>query len=247
MMSARQMLVVSLLAGLVAAILAYAWFARKEREFAARSFPVPILVARKNIASGTRIDGTLVEIRQVPQAFVQPSALSSPDEATGQISIAPIAMGEQILANKLANMGAALSLAVSPGKRAVTISVDLPAGVAGLLKPGDLVDVVVTEGIDIPRTFMLMQAAPVLAVGRSFSAQPAEERSAFYTQGGPRTVTLEASPYESERLAHLENTGSIKLVLRSPGDRETIPLPAISGRQAGRATTDAGDELIKKR
>lgn len=246
-MNSRQILALSVIAGLAAASLAYAWFARKEREFVARSLPVPIMVAKRNIASGTRMDATLMEIRQVPQAFVQPSAISSADEATGQISIAPIAAGEQIMANKLANMGVALSLAVSPGKRAVTISVDPPAGVAGLLKPGDLVDVVVTEGIDVPRTFMLMQCAPVLAVGRSFSAQPVEDKGDFFGQVGPGTVTLEASPYEGERLAHLENTGSIKLILRSPGDREKLPLPAISGRQAGRAAADEGDEAIKRR
>ncbi len=246
-MNPRQLLALSLIAGLGAALLAYGWFSRKEREFAARSLPVPVLVAKRNIPSGTRIDPALVEVHQVPQAFIQPSALSSPGEAIGQISIAPLAMGEQILANKLGRMGAALSLAVSPGKRAVTISVDASSGVAGLLKPGDLVDVVVTEGIEIPRTFMLMQAAAILAVGKSFSAQPAEERESVFGQGGPGTVTLEASPYESERLAHLENTGSIKLILRSPTDGEKIPLPAISGRQASKAVTDDGGELIRKR
>ena len=138
-MSAKRSLQLSVAAGLLAAALAYLWFARKERALDDLTTPAPALVASRHIPSGARLDETLVEVKRIPRAFIQPGALRSPDEAAGQLALAPIAQGEQILANKLTPRGVALALSVPPGKRAVTLAVDQAACVAGLLKPGDLV------------------------------------------------------------------------------------------------------------
>ena len=132
--------------------------------------------------------------------------------------------------------------------RAVSLPVDASSGVAGLLKPGDLVDVMATvEEAGQPRTFALMQAAPVLAVGRSFSASGgAQETGGIAGAGAADTVTLAGSPYEAEQLSHLEQVGRLKLVLRSAGDRERVALPAISGVRMSRPSAD-GDGEVRKR
>jgi len=245
----QKTLLISASAGLLAAAVAWAWFAGKERSLDAMSAPAPALVAADHIASGTRLDRTLVEVRQVPRAFIQPGALKDPAEAEGQAALAPFARGEQILANKLTTTGVALALAVPPGKRAASVAVDPASGVAGLLKPGDLVDVIVTvdEG-GAPRTFVLMQAAPVLAVGRSFSPREpaASAESGLLTASSADTVTLAASPFEAEQLTHLEQVGRLKIVLRSPGDRERISLPAITGVKAVRGSVEGGEEVRKR-
>jgi len=242
-MSSKQTLIVAVALGVVAALFAGLWFHGKEKALDAMSAPAPALVAAQYIASGARIDRTLVEVKQVPRAFIQPGALRSPEEADGQVALAPIAPGEQVMANKLTMTGVALALAVPPGKRAVTVAVDQAGGVAGLLKPGDLVDVLATveEGAQ-PKTFVLMQVAPVLAVGRTFSAKPAgEEKEGVFGRADEGTVTLAALPYEAEQLTHLEQVGRLKLVLRSPGDREKIPLPSIIGRSGGKGSVATGD------
>ena len=248
-MNNKQTVMISCAAGLLAAVLAWVWFSGKERALDALSAPAPALVAVDHIACGARLDRTMVEVKQVPRAFIQPGALKDPAEAEGQAALAPFARGEQILANKLTMTGVALALAVPPGKRAASVAVDSASGVAGLLKPGDLVDVMVTvDENGTPRTFALMQAAAVLAVGRSFSAQEttqsAEAGMLASAQGD--TVTLAASPLEAEQLTHLEQVGRLKLVLRSPGDRERVALPAISGVKAARVS-GGGDEEVKKR
>lgn len=242
-MNPKQTLITAVALGVVAALFAGLWFHGKEKSLEGMSAPAPALVAVQYIASGARIDGTLVEVKQIPRAFIQPGALRSAEEAEGQVALAPIAPGEQILANKLTTTGVALALAVPPGKRAVTVAVDQAAGVAGLLKPGDLVDVLVTveEGAQ-PKTYVLMQVAPVLAVGHTFSAKPAtEEKEGVFGRVDEGTVTLAALPYEAEQLAHLEQVGRLKLVLRAPGDRENIPVPSITGRSAGKGSAGAGE------
>lgn len=246
-MNQRKLLGISIATGVAAATVAWIWLSAKERALADLSAPAPALVAEKYIASGARIDKSLVAVRMVPRAFIQPGALRAAEEAEGQMALAPMAPGEQILANKMTTGGVALALAVPPGKRAVTLAVDPAGGVAGLLKPGDLVDVFVTSDDGAgPRTIALIQGAPVLAVGRNFSAQPAKTEAQAFGDVSDGTVTLAALPFEAEQLTHLEQTVRIKLVLRAPGDRERIPLPAITGRQIKPAAV-SDDEPVHKR
>jgi len=242
----RKILAVSGAAGLLAAILAWAWFAQKGRALDEMSAPAPALVASGHIASGARLDKSMVELKQIPRAFIQPGALKTVAESEGQVALAPFAPGEQVLANKLTTTGVALALAVPPGKRAVTIAADQASSVAGLLKPGDLVDVLATvEEGGVLRTFALIQAAPVLAIGKTFGLQGAAPEGGFLASPTGDTITLAASPYEAEQVTHLEQVGRIKLVLRAQGDRERIPLPPITGEKGLRPS--AGDEEVKKR
>lgn len=245
-MAARKNLMLAAAAGVLAAVLAYFWFSSKERAIEALSSPAPVVVAKKHIPSGSWVDRTVLEVRMVPRRFVQPGAFRSVDEAVGQLALAPFAPGEQVLANKLSLRGVALALTVPPGKRAVTVAVDPAAGVAGLLKPGDLVDVLVTTDLQKePRTFALIQAAPVLAVGKSFSAQPGAEERGPLAFPQTNTVTLAASPYQAQQLTHLENIGRIKLTLRTPGDKVRQPLPELRGRRV--RSVDGPEEAVRRR
>lgn len=247
-MNTKQTYAVAAACGLLAAVFAFFWFSGKERALEEMSAPSPALVAARYVPSGTRIEKDMVEVKQVPRAFIQPGALKSFEEAEGQVALAPLAPGEQVLANKLTVTGVALALAVPPGKRAVTLAVDPAGGVAGLLKPGDLVDVLATvEDGNTFKTAVLVQAAPVLAVGRNFSAQPVKSDGALFGDSQADTVTIAASLFESQQLTHIEQTGRIKLVLRGPGDRERIPLPAVSGNQALKSSAGSGEEELKKR
>lgn len=248
-MTERRALLLAAIAGVLATGLAYVWLDGKARALDELGTPGPVVVAARAIPAGERLDRTCLAVRQIPKAFIQPGALQEIKEADGLLAVAPCAAGEQVLANKLTASGVALALAVPPGKRAVTVAVDAAAGVAGLLKPGDLVDVFVTvEEGGAPRTTALIQAAPVLAVGRVFTAGPPSAQSADAVFGPPSadSVTLAASPYEAAQLTHLEQVGRIKLALRGPGDRDRLPLPAITGR-ALKPAAAGEDEPVRRR
>src|SRR5687768_18179932 len=117
-MNDRTSLIVAGACGVLAALLAFGWFSSKERAFDELPISAPALVAARHIPSGTRLNPAMLETRNIPRAFIQPGALRSVDEADGQLAVAPIAPGEQILANKVTRGGVALALAVPPGKRA---------------------------------------------------------------------------------------------------------------------------------
>jgi pilus assembly protein CpaB len=114
-----------------------------------------------------------------------------------------------------------LAAVIAPGMRAVTIGVDAVSGSAGLIWPGDRVDIVMTEAIEDPTVpagrrvlaETVQRNARVVAIDQKLvegavpgvaDAQPA------------RTVTLEVTANEVERIAVAGRIGRLSLSVRPP-------------------------------
>jgi len=123
------------------------------------------------------------------------------------------------------------SRTVLPGRRAMTLGVDTTSSFAGLLHPGDRVDLLVersgTNFADWVRDI------PVIAVDRDHNrlAHPSEKE-------GTATVTLMVSPGEGSRIARA--SGKVHWFLRNPDDNAAVApgLPA-------RPTTSRAVEVWK--
>jgi pilus assembly protein CpaB len=192
--------------------------------------PIEVLVASKDIGSGVTLTEALVRKGELPEKFTQPYAARHPKDVMGQVTLAPIAEGEQILLNKLRRADqlpqeATLSGRIEEGRRAVTTTVDILTGVGGFVRPGDTVDVLWT--LKIPQegqvvTFTLFQDVPVLAVSlERGSTDPKQkgEGSAQGGQGGQYPVTLALTPQETALLLFAREQGLLQLSLRSRQDR----------------------------
>jgi pilus assembly protein CpaB len=95
-------------------------------------------VARRDLASGERIDGSAVELRRIPTATVPDGALA--ELPLGSVVRYPIAAGEAVLSKRIAPEGLiGVAARVPEGQRAVAVPVT-PAG-RPPLQLGDLVDV----------------------------------------------------------------------------------------------------------
>lgn len=201
-----------------------------------------VLVAKKDIPRGTSIDETMLETAIVPNKYVQPQAVTSLDRIAGMVTIAPISKNEQITLSKLSFAKHAGGLAeVTPmGKRAITISIDNIAALAGMIKAGDYVDVIAilpvtgqtAEGKQLTQqtTVPLFQNVLVLAIGQETSAQTRErprkkeaEASAERKESSP-LITLALEPQEANLIAFVQEQGKIRLTLRSPADSKVEPI-----------------------
>jgi pilus assembly protein CpaB len=201
-----------------------------------------VLVAQRDILPQTPITTEDLLIKEMPEEYIQPGAVTSLESVIGQISSVSINTGEQILRTKLLTPGKVsktLSEITPEGKRAVTVIADNLANLSGMLQPGDSVDVHVTltppassskasqVGLN-QRIVPLFQDVKILAVGSDFSnASPTtkKEQAKSSTTGsgssGVGTVTLALSPQEAILLAFVqEQQGKIKLVLRSSEDKK---------------------------
>ena len=236
--------------GLLGILMAHRWKQSQERVFAKQNReleqkrqelqanyqqPVEVIVAAKDIPEGTTIEKALLTTAEVPEKFVQPYSVRTPQELLGKVTAAPIAVHEQVLTNKLrkpdaAHTGATLSTVTPKGTRAVTIAVDIITGVGGFVRPGDKVDILwtVKEGDQIA-TFTLFQEVPVLAVGADMTGRPApptgREAQAAPSAAQQYTVTLALAPQEASALLFAREQGKVQLSLRPKMEVGQMPIP----------------------
>ena len=104
------------------------------------------LVATRDLPVGTRIQDGDLTTRRVNPASVGPQILKTTAEAIGQVVAFPILAGQMLDARQVApSKNAALlgsGLQVPAGYRIIGLPVTPTTAVGGVLKPGDLVDVI---------------------------------------------------------------------------------------------------------
>jgi pilus assembly protein CpaB len=113
-----------------------------------------ILVAARPVRAGTLLVPDDIEAQEVPAADMPSGALR--DEAETRVSIRgamvrrSMVKGDPVNGADLLKPGdrGFLAAVLRPGTRAVSVGVDAVAGTAGLIWPGDRVDVILTQTID---------------------------------------------------------------------------------------------------
>jgi len=138
----------------------------------------------------------------------------------GSMARASMVPGDVILPTNVARPrdSGFLAAVVAPGMRAVTVSVDAVTGTAGLISPGDHVDVILRQATDdatrpIGRRVVsetILRSTRVVAIDQQL-AQGAEPGA----KEGPaaRTITLEVEPRAAERLAVAARLGRLSFTV----------------------------------
>lgn len=181
---------------------------------------VPVIVAKVDIPPKTRVTADMVQVQNVPVDYIQPGAVRDNKQVIGVQARERIIAGEQITGQRLLIDGKSAGLpgVIPPGKRAVTIAVSEVSGVAGLIKPGDYVDVMSTFDPGAAGDFIgdvLLQNVQVLAVNRDMEktmqeADAKEKKEPIKTA----TVTLAVDATLVHHVAVAEDRGKIRLALR---------------------------------
>jgi pilus assembly protein CpaB len=200
-----------------------------------------VLIAKEDILRGAAIASTQLEVKIIPNQFVQPQAVTSLDRVSGMLTIAPISKGEQVTLSKLTypkqSAGEGLAGVTPPGKRAITISVDNISSLAGMIKPGDYVDIITQVNIPVQTpqgqqvsqvVIPLFQNVLILAVGQDIGAPIMKDASGRYQQEQKREasplITIALTPQEASLIAFVQEQGRLRLVLRSPADSQIQPI-----------------------
>jgi len=115
---------------------------------------VDVVVADVNMPLGEWVRGDIIRVARRPEdnvAVVGGVTFSDPEEVIGRMLKTDVARGQEILAPMLAlspadltDQGSDLSLYVDEGKVAVAFPIDLFTGAAFAIRPGDMVDAVMT-------------------------------------------------------------------------------------------------------
>jgi pilus assembly protein CpaB len=237
-MSNRLALLVAALLGLVAAFAVHLHIQKRQAQEAARTNPTPIVVVGDDVRQGeelrlTRGPEGMIAYKAIPQDKVL-TGMITPDDInrySGWTITESLDRGSPLLRQFLSppteRAGQSASY-VPEGMRAVTLSVDMITGGAGLLRPGDHVDIVATfdlgrggrgdGGATGTKTVWIEQNARVVALDNVTEASYDNRRA---RRGGYRSVTLAVEPFNALRLINAAEQGKVQLLLRNRLDVST--------------------------
>ena len=206
------MLVIAVIAGLAAVVLAARWMQQQGGDTGR------IAVANVEIELGSRIAPEMVRMVDWPQSIVPTGSFTTPAVLAGRVVKTTVQRGEPITENRLAPVGSkgGLSAVVPAGKRAMTVRVNDVVGVAGFALPGTYVDVMVNTQGDGARGNDRDQSISKIVLERIFVLAIAQESDRDTTL--PKVVnavTLEVTPGQAELLDLARSVGSLSLVLRN--------------------------------
>jgi pilus assembly protein CpaB len=249
-MQGRNLLIaaVAVILGLVAVVVANAWFSGKEDQqdrAIVDTRTTQIVVATQPFEFGTKLTQQNIKLQDWPNASIPQGAFRTLAEALreNRVALRPIVPGEPILADKVSGKDGRATLAalLPEGMRATSVPVDAVRGVAGFILPGTMVDVLLTRNIpgegtiseDI-RSDVLLTNVQVLAIDQVASDRTDKPKVS-------RTATLAVTLYDAQRLALATKMGTLSLVLRK------VETAAGSGTDDGTAAPEMAATTVTGR
>src|SRR5512146_3309970 len=185
-----------------------------------------VLVAARDLATGSFVRPEDLRWQAWPDGQVADTYLlkgkDAPEALSGAVVRLNIAAGEPVTNSRLVKPGdrGFLAAVLNPGMRAVTVPVTAVSGIAGLVFPGDHVDVVlshVIQSTDAKTTQAAFASETVLTDLRVLATDQSTE-DIKGKAAVAHTVTSEATPKQVEALEVASKLGSITLSLRGlPG------------------------------
>ncbi|MCC6990178.1 MAG: Flp pilus assembly protein CpaB [Acidobacteria bacterium] len=213
--STRTLLVFSLSLVVAGVFSALVYQAGQRTPAAADVQSVPVAVAARALAVGSKLTAADVKLVQWPASSPIAGAITSVDAAVDRGRLANVAENEPLTAAKVAAAGAGAGLPpmIAPGMRAISVQVDDVVGVAGFIVAGAHVDAVVTiTQRDQNMARVVVSNVEVLAAGtRAEQSQATDGRNASAS-----VVTLLVTPADAERISLASSVGRITLTLRNP-------------------------------
>jgi pilus assembly protein CpaB len=224
---AAVMLVLSVIIGLGATIVAAGWISQQGQVASAK-----VVVAAGDIQLGSRLTPQMLKTVEWPSGSIPPGAVAKADALEDRVVKTSVLRGEPILEAKLAAVGSkgGLSAVIPEGKRAMTVRVNDVIGVAGFALPGNHVDIVVNTQLDGDGrgdrqiSKIVLEHILVLAVAQEASRDETKPRVV-------NAVTLELTPEQAEKLDLARSVGTLSLVLRNQIDKDGAETRGIMKQQ----------------
>jgi len=186
---------------------------------------ITVLAAARPTRAGSLLKPEDLSAKEITVDEKRPDM--SPDTAEARRSLSgamvrrSLSAGEPIRTGDVMRPGdhGFLAAVLGPGMRAVTVGVDAITGSAGLIWPGDSVDLILTQtlsdnGLPVGRR---VAAETVLSNVRviAIDQQLVQGAEANGSDNQARTVTLEVTPEQAERVSVAVRLGRLSLAVRS--------------------------------
>ena len=188
---------------------------------------IQVLAAANTLRAGTLLKPDDLEVREVNDGEVPTGARRDTPQARSELFGAMVRQTllphQVVLPADVMRPGdhGFLAAVLTPGKRATSVGVDAVSGTAGLIWPGDHVDLILTQEINETNVPIgcrfagetVLKDVRVIAIDQQLVQGGAGANGADTSQQS-RTVTLEVSPEDVEKVAVATRLGRLGLAVR---------------------------------
>jgi len=242
--------IISIVVGILAFLLSRQYILGKNAEldrliqdYKSRVRMVKVVAAKRDLPSGTKIvPQSDLRLIDMPKANLPERAIL-PEEAepmVGRKTIFQIRADNMILWSDIEGgdpSSQGLAPTIQEKLRAISLNISGAAGVSGMVRPNDRVDVLGTFNFPsktIPGemetvTLTVLQDVSILATGQQ-TAKDLSSSNDRRSSSGYSTVTVQVTPREAELLVFAQQMkGALTLSLRNPSDQSyESTLPSIN-------------------
>ena len=201
-----------------------------------------VLVADKDLPAGTFIKENSLSWQSWPDEQPHPSYLiKNKDDETllfGSVVRRGISAGQPITSGRIIKSGERgfLAAVLRPGYRAVSLRINATSSIAGLIFPGDRVDIILTHSVkaDGPKRRVsetVLTNVRILAIDQKTNDQDSAPKVG-------KNATFEVTPKQAEMLSVLSDLGKLSLSLRSLA-KDEAELQRLANSEEPLAETNA--------
>jgi Flp pilus assembly protein CpaB len=231
----------AIVVGAIAALLILRYVGSVQDKASSDNHLVPVVVATGDVAAGTTADSAiasgLIAVRERRQADLPANVVTQVESIKGMTATILVTSGSMITGPEFAlpnDLSSSDSNQLDPGDVAITVSTDALHSVAGLIQPGDFVNVLVdtTDPANAANAgeATVFQKVKVLAIGTDLgvpvAAAGTDGTTATTAAAAPASsnlVTFEV-PAPAAQVLAATSEKSIRLVLVRP-DYQPHPIP----------------------
>jgi pilus assembly protein CpaB len=216
------MIALSFIAAGVAVWMTARWVSQQ-----AQANTVKVMVSSVNLGPGDEVVAKQIKSMDWPSASLPEGTFKDAQSLEGRFVVMSLYQDEPFMEAKLAPLGSkgGLSSTIQKGKRAISLQVNEIVGVAGYIRPGSLVDVMVNtqksngnangNSKEQVVSKIILEKVLVLAAAQDDKRDQTKPKVVS-------TVTLEVEPQQAEKIDLARHIGTLSLVLRNPLDQSTI-------------------------
>jgi len=235
----KKSVLIPLFVAIVAAVMYMLILSSNQSKFQENSQPKMVVVAMRDLAERKVIGRNDLTKVPIPAQFLQKDYIPVEKDSditkleNNWVTRIAIPRGNQVTKSMLTTLSpdAGLSSRVMPGWRGYVLT-DVQSAVAGMLKPDDLVDVLLTfdavmknTGQKEKITATILQKVRILGVGGDLGqgisedqAKAAANQVSASTFNDNTAVSLALAPKDAQYLALAKETGTVTLIVRRRDD-----------------------------
>lgn len=190
-----------------------------------------VVVAKVNIPPRTRIQESMLQLKELPVDAVPEGAIESLNEVKDVQVKVSIFAGDILTVQKVFKESSNEGFVgeIPPDCRAVSINVTEVTGVAGFAKPGDKVDLLLVEKGQYSATSnILLQNVPLLSVNQDMTGSNILDDNGIVKTSAisnPTIATVALPPQDILKLISAAKLGEIYMMLRPSNPRSSYVEP----------------------